>query len=252
MGFNELCQILLKIIAWLYKALTVIGGSCITLIGIYTFYRTFISKKIRFLGIGFFSDLWEGESFNVIVQNWSLSAISIRKVILVVNDDYEVVVKEYPEQFLLEPLKAVRIDSGNMSESLFFDENVFDSNFKLLFYCSDNKVLTTSLKSKKHHKKQKKYRHKMISNFSFNGERLSKNVKYVVSIIAPDGKTFNNLIDKSGNIKEPIAGYNAINCNSIDDENEVTDVLQDLLGIGYTVQLYKITFPSADKSATNA
>lgn len=148
MEWNEVSTMLWELLECLYKVLNIVGGSCLTLIGLYTFYRTFISKKIRFLGVGKSSDIWKGESCSVVIQNWSLSAISIEEVTLVVNDDYKVTVKKYLDHFLLEPLKAVKIESDRTSESPFYDQNFLDEKLELFVRCSDGKVLSAKFRKK--------------------------------------------------------------------------------------------------------
>lgn len=222
-----------------------LGEICLTIIGVYTFYRTFLSKRIRFLGIGFSSSRWKGESFHVDIQNWSLSAISIRKVYIVVDNDYRVLVKEYSKHFLLEPLKAIRIDSDKMSESPFFDEtiNILDKKLKLYIICSDGKVLSANYKRKRHGNKivsLNKKRYKTVVNSTIDGVLYTPNIKYFIYIIDRKGNRNVTCIDKQGCFKDNIAGHNAVGDINLNDKKEVKRTIEQLVGRKYKVQVYDV------------
>lgn len=168
-----------------------------------------------------------------------MSAISIAEVTLVVDDDYKVTVRKYPEHFLLEQLKAIRIESERMSELPFYDDCVFDKKLRLFILCSNGRVLTADLKRRQRGRRLKssliKKRYKTIENKTIDGVLIPKNIKYIVYIFDSDGKKVVNYIDKCGLIKESIAGYNAIDSISMENINNVTEIIENILGPKYRV-----------------
>lgn len=238
---------------WLCVALRAfksIGEMCVVFIGIYTFYRTFLTKKIKFLGFGVSSETWEGYSFSVNIQNFSLSALSIDKIELIIGDKQKATLRKYREPFILEPLKAIKIESKKNSESPFLNDYVFDQKLKLAVHCSNGKVLIVKQKKLKWLRRSyntEKYEYKTIFNKTFDGILVTDSMKYAIDIFGSDGTKRRTFLTNTGIIKDAINGYNAIPGELVHDEDKVVQILEELLGKGYKVVIQDISLYSEKK-----
>lgn len=84
---------------------------CILLITLYTFYITFLSKKINVLSIGTSSSATKGESISVVIENKTFSSLVVNCVYLIINRQYKILLQCFSEPLVLPPFAAKRIES---------------------------------------------------------------------------------------------------------------------------------------------
>lgn len=88
---------------------------CILSITVYTFYITFISKKIKILNISQSQSLSDGNSLSVVIENKSLSPLVIEEVCLIIDNKYKVRIEQFSSPLILEPFSAKLIESCKYS-----------------------------------------------------------------------------------------------------------------------------------------
>lgn len=88
---------------------------CILLITLYTFYKTFISKKIRFVSVFESLSISDGNNFSIVIENKSLSPQVINDIHLIIDNKYKIQVKKLEAPLILEPYTAQKVESERYS-----------------------------------------------------------------------------------------------------------------------------------------
>lgn len=88
---------------------------CILLITLYTFYKTFISKKIRFVSVFESLSNSDGNNFSIVIENKSLSPQVINDIHLIIDNKYKIQVKKLEAPLILEPYTAQKVESERYS-----------------------------------------------------------------------------------------------------------------------------------------
>lgn len=207
-----------------------LGDACILLLTIYTFYRTYVSKKINFLGFSLNSSIWDGFSIGVNIQNWSLSTISVNKIELVINEEIKITIKDFNDPLILEPLKSVKIESERNSEFPFKSSELFDSELKLQIYGFNGKVIES--KFKRHTKKPrniKEYKQLSVVNKTFDGKVVTPNMKYKVYIFENGLLQESFIIMKRGLMEKHLWGFNVIPEEHLESKESLKEFLFSII-----------------------
>lgn len=206
---------------------TFITSTLVSLIAIYTFYRTFISKKIKFLAYGKGSSVWEGENVSVSIQNWTLSTIGIESISLIFDDKYSVLVKKFDEPFVLEPLKSATIKSDNFTDNPILSGVKYLHMSKKLYIETGADVIIS--KMKKQHKK--KHLYQPTTNFACkSGNNLvTQAMRYMVMILKDNKVVQEIIILKNGSMNCVINGVSALPPEAMRDTKTVQDYFNMLL-----------------------
>lgn len=211
-----------------FQVLITFGEFVLAITGIYTFYRTFISKKIKVVGLGHASSTWEGYSYSITLQNFSLSAISINSIDFILNNEESFCIIKNSSPIVLEPLRAIKFESQKLSEQPFDYSLTYSKKFKICIHCSNGKKIIVKRK-KPIIKKKFKYKTLTAYRATYNDMLITDSMKYKVSIFI-DGKLWKETVmGKTGNLKDDINGYNAISSELIDDEDALKRALMDLV-----------------------
>lgn len=224
-----------------YPIIEALGNLTITAIGIYTAYITF-KHRIKFVGWTNHSSLWEGYYFTVSIQNQSLSALSIRKVEMVLDNKKILLVKEFKEPLFVESFKTVKISSAQTNNDLIGSIYKDNISVKLLVFCSSGKIISTNFKRKKN-KKFDETKYDRIAELTkiVDGVTLNDTMKYFV-YLKKDNEVTKIIISKAGFISEPIGGYNVISNEIINDKTAVKGTLESLINNkDYTIDIYDVS-----------
>lgn len=89
--------------------LNFLGNMCVVAITIYTFYLTFMSKKVKLLGCGQEDSMFYGTKLSFTVHNYSMQAFDIKSVYFICGKDC-MVPFELTEPLMLEPRKSLQIN----------------------------------------------------------------------------------------------------------------------------------------------
>ena len=88
---------------------------CILLITAYTFYITFISKKLKLLSFSV-NNSDRGDSFHLVLENRSFAPICIEEIYLVFSGQHKIKFGEYQQPVVLNAFSAI----GLSMEPFFF------------------------------------------------------------------------------------------------------------------------------------
>lgn len=183
---------------------------CILLITVYTFYLSFISKKIKFITFGQSTSFSEGESFSVVVENMTAKAIVIKEMFIIVNNEYKISVKRFETPLILSPFHTERIETEKFSYMV--PEIKFDGNDIILQVNTTNKNIY--LKFGEEIPNIAKDIKDSPSNVTkvrneYNGKLVPKMAKYVLNI-SINGNERIIFIFSSGVMTGEVFGYSGV------------------------------------------
>ncbi len=89
--------------------LNFLGNMCVVAITIYTFYLTFLSKRVKVLGCSETNDVFYGTKLSFTVHNYSMQAFDISDVYLIYGKDHMVPFALW-KSVVLEPRKSLQIE----------------------------------------------------------------------------------------------------------------------------------------------
>lgn len=204
---------------------------CILIITLYTFYLTFISKKVRVLFFGKeYSE--KGNSLNIVLHNKSLSPITVTSVKVIVNKKYKFLFKNFENPITINPFttKYIEMESFCYMESVTTVQDLEDKNiileiqtpYKILFVGFKNKIFYLSKNIKKMHCNV------TVIKESYNNQLIMPGTRYIVNF------RYNNIvknifIHESGKMTDNIMGYNAIPDTIINNKNDVRNIIKTIL-----------------------
>lgn len=202
---------------------------CILLITFYTFFITFISKKIKFRSFSVSSSLKEGNSFSVVLENKTLSPILIDNINLIVNNQYKIPFKKFDSPLIIEPFTAKKIHSEKYSYMSPDLEIIDDSKNTLEVIMTGGKKIYLNS-----HKKTPRIKRKMKNSSSnvqivtniYNGKIVPKYARYALTIFK-DGEKDTTFIFKTGVMTEEIYGYNGIPKKNVKTKASLIAYLED-------------------------
>ena len=218
------------ILKYIKEICTFITSTLVSLIAIYTFYRTFISKKIKFLAYGIGSSVWEGENISVSIQNWTLSTIGIESISLIFDDKYAVLVKKFDEPFVLEPLQSATVKSDNFTDNALLSGVEYLNMSKKLYIKTGSYIIISKMK-KARKRKHTLSSYQPVTNFECkNGDNLvTQAMRYMVTIIKDHKIVQEIIILKNGSMNCVINGWNALPPEAMRDIKTVQNYFNKLL-----------------------
>lgn len=221
------------------------ANMCILAITIYTFFITFLSKRIKFRSISIAYSNTEGNSFSVVLENKTLSPILINDINLIVDNQYKVKVKKFDSPLILEPFKAKKITSNKYSYTdpdlgtMTGHKNVLE----VVTMSGKKLYLPWHKKTPKVSKQMKQcYANVSVITNTYNGKIVPKFAKYVL-IVSRDDWNNTIFIFESGTMTGEILGYNCLPKEVVKEKVKLVEHLDDLFkpnDIGYYVEEIKI------------
>ncbi|AYK06545.1 hypothetical protein [Brevibacillus laterosporus] len=236
---------------------TFAANICILLITIYTFYLTFISKKIKFMSISESLSITDGDNFSVVLENKSLSPLVIEEIYLIIDNKYKVQVKKFESPLILEAYTAQKVTSHRYSYTAPSLPSLIGNNTVLEVKTSRKKLYLRL------HKKVPKVTREM-RNIPYNVEKITntynekivpKNAKFV--LVASKGDWQKTVfIFKTGVMTGEILGYNGMPEEAVKDQGNLLRFLDSWLkpnGVKYYVNQLTNSFiekPTGDYQST--
>ena len=152
----------------LYEIVDFIGvfiGAIVGLIAIITFVGTYFFRTIKIVGWSYGNNIYSGYRFGVILQNRCLSALSIRRISIILDDEEEVIVfssnplasQDDISNIEITPFQVKTICSPNSTKQLFEKGSL--EKYKKIVFCfthSDEKQTKVRYRLKKIKKNQRK------------------------------------------------------------------------------------------------
>lgn len=210
----------------------------ILLITIYTFYFTFISRKIAVLSYG--KSLGNaGENYHVMLENKTLSPIAIKKVSMIIDNKWKVTMKEYDIPLIIQPFSVELVEQNKYG--FMENEDKFKKN-KIVFEImttSKNLYIPFQKKFIKTSRNMKQMPHNCMAIANYYGDTLLLHkTKYVLNVYY-DSK-FKDVIQifETGLMTGDINTINALKVNDINDKEEVVNLLNQIIkDTKFSVQL---------------
>lgn len=202
------------------------ASMCILVITIYTFYITFISKRLIFRSISLANSNSEGNSFSVVLENKTLSPILIDNINLIVGDQYKVKVKKFDSPLILEPFTAKKVTSNKYSYTVPDLGTITGNNNVLEVNMSGKKIYLPLHKKTPKVSKQMKQNHVNVTTITntYNGKIVPKFAKYVL-IVSKDDWNNTVFIFESGTMTGEILGYNGLPEEVVKDKVKLIEYL---------------------------
>ncbi len=93
----------------IFNTIDFLGNICVVAITIYTFYLTFLSKKVKIIGCATQHSVFEGERLSFTLYNYSMQAFDISRVYLIC-DKTRLIPISLKESVVLEPRKSLVLE----------------------------------------------------------------------------------------------------------------------------------------------
>ncbi len=218
---------------------TFLADICILAITVYTFYITFISKKLKLLS---FQQTVSnsGDSYSLVLENKSFAPVSIREISVIFDGNYKMRFNEYAQPIILGAFSAVSLSMEPFSflaphipiEAQFNPIVCVDTSRKQLYLSLHKKARQPSAKIKS-----------LPPNVSvmrclYNDRIVMPGNRYVLHLFTSN-ETMAVFIDKHGIMSENVFGYNVLPREVMENENALIEVLDSLIkphGIRYVLE----------------
>ena len=212
---------------------------CILGITLYTTWKTFFERKIKLLSYTPHFNMFGGDYISIVVENTSLSPISINKIDILCGD-YSINMCHYNEPFILEPQKATKI---NMEPFSTINEISLDKlvtpNVCIKFATSKGSIITSFAKLHIKYDKKKKYKTANVFRSTFNGYVITPDIKYVI-LTKYNDKEQTIFINDKGRMNMDLYGYNAIPLSDVNNIEIVRTHIQNVINKYNTEQKFCI------------
>ena len=161
--------------------------------------------------------MFGGMSISVVVENTSLSPLSVEKIDIVYDNYYVINIAKYNEPLILRPQQATAITMEPFSELAGVSiDQIKDKNFYLIFSTSKGKIISNFKRMPVKHKQGNKYQSVLVMRKIFNGMIVTPDIKYAI-LMKIDGVSKTILLNDGGMMDKDIYGYNAIPRSDIDN-----------------------------------
>lgn len=203
---------------------------CILLITAYTFYITFISKKLKLLSFSV-NNSDRGDSFHLVLENRSFAPICIEEIYLVFSGQHKIKFGEYQQPVVLNAFSAIGL---SMEPFSFLYPSVSSwevrNDLVVCVVTSRKNLYLTSRKQKKKLSKEIKAPPPDISVIRrvYDGQLVMPGNRYVLHLFH-EGKTQTIFLHKHGVMSESVLGYNALPEAAMKDRSTVMEALDCFL-----------------------
>ena len=206
------------------------ANMCILVITIYTFFITFISKRIKFRSITVSNSHSEGNSFSVVLENKTLSPMLIDDINLIIENQYKVKIKRFDSPLILEPFTAKKVTSAKHSYTVPHLGAAIGHKSVLEVNMSGKKIyLPLYNKTPKVSKQMKKISENVMTiTNTHNGKIVPEFAKYALSVSKDDWNT-TVFIFESGGMTGEILGYNGLPEEVVKEKVKLVEYLNDWL-----------------------
>jgi len=223
------------------NAATLISGitsAILFLIAAYTFYLTFLSKKISLKSIGFHTSIFQSNNIILLVKNETLSPIYVKQAHLIIERKYSLFIRSWETPLIIKPFEVIRIDMKPFSEFLGPTFNEIEdiyikskiSDFYVELQTEDNTLTCDSKWSKrgKHPHWNELEVVTVLTREPHNGKLVKPDFAYAVDYIR-NNELHTAFISDMGLISEPLNGYNALPHEIINNPDKVNQIIEELL-----------------------
>lgn len=204
-------------------------------IAIYTFYLTFISKKISILTFSHSFNMWQSDTVSFWIKNKTLKSIIISKVDMIYDNKYRLPIGKYESPKVLDPFKSMEIEMEpytSMEPITMYELSkmfIGKANIHLEIITDDNKTIYAKIKGCKYKpKKNAKVEQIYLCVSKFGETVLKDDYVYVLQYrIGENGNIETAFINNKGLISTDIFGFNAIPRESLSNKDVVKVFFED-------------------------
>ncbi len=214
---------------------------CILGITLYTTWKTFFEKRIKLLTYSpNFCSMFGGSYISVVVENTSLSPLSVEKVDIVYDNRYVINLNTFQEPLILKPQQATTITMMPFSQlsGLSLGE-IEHKDFYLIFKTSKGKIISNFKRMPIKKNSNNKCQIITVMRRTFNGLIISPDIKYAI-LMKNEEKQQTILMNNFGIMDKDIYGYNAIPRNDINDIQLVKGHIKTIIDKFNPKQIYSI------------
>lgn len=209
---------------------TFLADICVLLITAYTFYITFLSKRLKLLSFSENSSN-RGDAFHLVLENKSFAPVCIKEIYLVFGGQYKVKFEKYEQPVVLSAFSAISLSMEPYSFlfpdipiELRFDPVVcVDTSRKKIYLALHNKKAGRLSKERKAEPPNVS-----VVRRTYNGQLVMPGNRYVLHLFH-EGKAQTVFVHKSGLLSESVLGYNALPEPAMKDKAMLAEVLDSLL-----------------------
>ncbi len=208
--------------------ISILGDACLFFITVYTFRLTIFPKKLSFIGIRRSLSAFNGDSFEITLENRSLCPVVIRSVELIYNSN---VIKVFDGYCIVEGFKTQTIKMEPYSYILLNDE-IMDisclSPEKMSLWIQTTRGLQcikhvrfSKITDRIKRKKYMKFAFTMVCRNRYNDKLVAHDVEYVLSFIDRANELRTVFITKTGIMSESLFDYDGLPKELIQNESEL-------------------------------
>lgn len=206
--------------------LSVLGDVCLFYISFVTFRLTLYPKRLKFIGFRYNGGAFSGDSFEITVENRSLSPVVITSLELVVGTKR---IKVFDGQRIVEGFKSETIEMPPYTKIVDSDGEPIDID---IFAMKKISLWIKTTRGAQHvpyervpqfvaryiHKKEKKFQSTTVIRNYYNEKLVVSNIKYVLSFVDSTGELQTVFIHKGGTMSSAPFGYNGLPKEMVDNE----------------------------------
>jgi len=239
---------------------------CIFIITIYTFYLTFLAKKIRCVSFGMELSAFEGTKLSVVLENRCLASIAIESVDLLIDDKYIINLKRYNKNpITIEPLKTYKVTTDAITDSVNPDEYMLKiisgKSFEAIVRLYTGETIETSknnffrrifiylkrklnlIKDKSQNKKREEIK---LVRKQIDGIFISNFIKYMLTINNRKRRKIILVLD-TGKCSKSYNNLKNIPSDIVKDYNKTKEYIQSLLNNDEKFELIELKKNKEDK-----
>lgn len=220
--------------AMIKSIISILGDTCLFFIAVYTFRLTVFPRKLSFVELRTISSAFNGDSFEITLENRSLCPVVISSVELIFNSNK---IKVFDGHCIIEGFKTQTIKMEPYSNILLNDE-IMDIDF---FSIEKMSLWIQTTRGSQHikyarlskiaayikHRKYKKFTPTTVCRNRYNDKLVNQDIKYVLSFIDHTNELQTVFIKKSGLMSETLFGYNGLPRELMQNESKLHEYFDE-------------------------
>lgn len=211
-----------------------VGDVCLFFIAAYTFRLTIYPKKLRFINFNWGTSTFDGERFQITLENRSLCPVIVESVELEI-DSYRVKVFRGEctvdafkvAKIVMEPYSEIVTESGvlDIGSSMLGEMSLWvktSRGLQHIKYKRESKLFLWLLK-----KQYSEYKPSTVCRHRCNGKLVASGVKYSLSFVDGNGDLQTVFIHKSGTMSAELFGGNRLPNWIMQDEKTIREFFDE-------------------------
>ena len=218
--------------AWNWEAISAIGtlfiGLVTTAITIFTLYLYHWSHNIMVLSVTEPHSIFNGDGFDIVLLNKTLSPKTITEIDVVKDNRYILTIKKYESPMILDPMKSIQIIGDKYIEIPLDKNPILSDTYFIITIDGKERYVKWRGKIVKYNfsDRIKNFEKMAICKKNFGSSSLSKHVKYALHYKIGDIWK-NTLILDNGLIQESPFDFNQIPSENIKSDDALISFIKE-------------------------